>query len=112
MRSSKFIHLWLLLLLALGPVASALAAGTCGAGVKHHHLVAMQDAQDSNAHTGIGHEHGSGHNHATCGTACMAALVSCDSSLTVSTATFYYSSLFIPVTGMAFPPHIRPPQVS
>ncbi len=118
MQTRKFIHLWLALLLALGPVSSALA-GTFGASDKHHHGMAMQDVHDSATHGGAaradtdtGHEHGAGHNHATCGTACMAALMTDHSSPSITAATFCYSRLLIPVTGIVFPPHARPPQSS
>jgi hypothetical protein len=117
MNARKFIHLWLVLLLALGPVSSALAA-TFSATSEHHHNAVMLDVHGSAAQgdashpdTDFGHDHAKGHNHATCGASCMAALVSHYSSTTTSVATLY-SLLFIPVTGIVFPPHVRPPQAS
>ncbi|MDA1106778.1 MAG: hypothetical protein O2845_00025 [Proteobacteria bacterium] len=119
MKARKLAHLWLALLLALGPVSSALAMAAFGAADAHHHNAVVLDVHDSAAQgdvsppdTDHGTDYGTGHNHATCGVACMAALMSGHSSTTISSSATLYALLFIPVTGMVFPPHVRPPQAS
>lgn len=110
---------WLLaLVLAIGPLQSALAEAF-GATHEHHHNAVTQDiaAHGDAAHADVDtdqdydHDHGKGHNHATCGASCMAAMVSNYSLTTASISTFYIP-LMIPLTGIIFPPHVRPPQAA
>lgn len=119
MKARTLIHLWFALLLALGPVSAALAA-TLGTADEHHHSSVASSVHDSVMEadaaappdSGQGHDHGTSHNHATCGVACMAALMSGHSSTAAASIATLYTPLFIPVTGMVFPPHVRPPQAS
>jgi hypothetical protein len=118
MNKYRLVNWLLALALALGPVQSALAEAL-GATHEHHHNAVTQDiaAHGDAAHADVdadqdsGHDHEKGHNHATCGSACMAAMVS-NYSLTTDSISMLYIPLTIPVTGMIFPPHVRPPQVS
>ncbi len=97
------IHLWLVLLLALGPSVAALAAAH-----DQQHAVAPH-VQAEGGQAG-GDHHGAGHNHNVCGAQCLAALPSLLLPMSSLFTGTQYSALSVPVTGTVVAPAARPPQ--
>ncbi|MEO6696504.1 MAG: hypothetical protein ABIN45_00675 [Gammaproteobacteria bacterium] len=115
--NTRLLVNWLLaLVLALGPVQSALAEAFSAA-PEHHHSALTQDIAvpgdaahaDVNADQDSGHDHDKGHNHATCGAQCMAAMIS-TYTLTNEMVTVAYVTLSPSVTAVVLPTEVKPPR--
>lgn len=105
-KTGKLIHLWLVLLLALGPSFAALAAVQTAAHDQHYAPAHTQD-NDSQAN---GDHHGTGHSHNACGAQCLAALPSLLLPMSGLFKATQYAALSVPVTGTVVAPAARPPQ--
>jgi hypothetical protein len=107
-KTGKLIHLWLVLLLALGPSVAAMAAVQAAAHDQHHAAAAHVQGEGSQAG---GDHHGAGHNHNACGAQCLAALPSLLLPMSGLFKATQYAALSVPVTGTVVAPSVRPPQI-
>ena len=114
MNRHRLVNWLLALVLALGPLQSALAEAFSATHEHQHNAVTQNIATHTHVDAdqgATGHDHEKGHNHATCGAACMAAMVS-NYSLATASVSMFYIPLTIPVTGIVLPTTSRPPQTS
>lgn len=116
MNRYRLVNGLLALVLAIGPLQATLAEAFSSAHEHHHNAVTQDiaahgDVAHADADRNSGHDHEKGHNHATCGAACMAAMVS-NYSLATASVSMFYIPLTIPVTGIVLPTTSRPPQSS